>query len=79
MFTENISVNILKYVSVCSVYKIFIEIFGWTFQSVAGKDKLGKYSSKYFDKYLRNLTYSVILKVLTENILVNILKYDSVC
>ena len=62
MFTETFSVNILKYVSVCSVYKIFIEIFGWIFQSVPGKDKLWKSSSKYFDKYLRNLTYSIILE-----------------
>ena len=66
MFTETFSVNILKYVSVCSIYKIFIEIFGsrvfgWTFQLVAGKDKLWKCSSKYFDKYFRYLTYSIIL------------------
>ena len=31
------------------------------FQSVASKDKLGKYSFKYFNKYFRYLTYSVIL------------------
>ena len=44
------------------IYKNIIEIFGWTFQSVAGKDKLWKCSSKYFDKYLRNLTCAIILK-----------------
>ena len=61
MFNENISMNILKYVSVYEIYKIFIEIFGWTFQSVPGKDKLWKCSSKYFDQYLRNLTCAIIL------------------
>ena len=62
MFTEIFSMNILKYVSVYEIYKIFIEIFGWTFHSVAGKDKLWKCSSKYYYKYFRNLTYSVILE-----------------
>ena len=38
------------------------------FQSVAGKVKLWKYSSKYFDKYFRNLTYSVILENVHWNI-----------
>ena len=68
MFTENISVNILKYDRVCSVYKIFIEIFGWTFQSVAGKDKLWKCSSKYFDKCFINLTCAIILENVHWNI-----------
>ena len=31
---------------------MFIEIFERTFQSIAGKDKLGKYSFKYFDEHL---------------------------
>ena len=82
MFTETFLVSIIKYVSVCEtsyIYKTFVEIFEWTFQSVAGKDKLWKCSSKYFDKYFINLTYSVILENVHWNIFSEHLKYDSVC
>ena len=39
-----------------------MEIFERTFQSVAGKDKLGKCSFKYFDKHFINFIYGIILK-----------------
>ena len=40
---------------------MFVEIFERIFQSVAGKDKLGKCSFKYFDEQYINLTYAIIL------------------
>jgi len=61
MFAENISGNVLKYDTVCQISKIFIKIFERTFQSVAGKDKLGKYSFKYFDIW-REIFFEMVRK-----------------
>ena len=62
MFGENISGNVFNYDTVGWFSKIFIKIFERTFQSVAGKDKLGKCSFKYFDEYLIRSTYGIIVK-----------------
>ena len=62
MFAENISGNVLKYDTVGQFSKIFIKIFERTFKSVAGEDKLGKCSFKYFDEHLIILTYGIIIK-----------------
>ena len=56
-----------------------MEIFERTFQSVAGKDKLGKCSFKYFDEHFIHFIYGIILKNVPSNISGNILKYDTVC
>ena len=61
IFAKNISAIILKHDSLGYISKIFIQIFERIFQSVAWKDKLEKHSFKYFDKYFRNLLYTIIL------------------
>ena len=63
MFAENISGNVLKYDTVCQFSKIFIKIFERTFQSVAGEDKLGKCSFKYFDIW-REIVFEMVRKIM---------------
>ena len=61
MFGENISGNVFNYDTVGWFSKISIKIFERTFQSVAGKDKLGKCSFKYFDIW-REIVFEMVRK-----------------